>query len=172
MPNPQDTVLDLLYGRWRSQTLYAGVKLGIFEVIGDEPLRATDVARELHLDSALLYRLLRALGSLGLLNEQPEHRFSTTEAGDLLRSGHPLSLRDLILLREGLEHTAVWKHLPAIVRDGTQNGFVREFGRTAFDYAAHELSYAETFDAGMSSHSRLQTAWVLEALRNYDSLFR
>ena len=168
MPNPQDTVFDLLYGRWRSQTLYAGVKLGIFEVIGSEPLRSDEVARELNLDSALLYRLLRALGSLGLLDENPERYFSVTEAGELLQINHPQSLRDLILLREGPEHTAVWKHLPGIVRDGIQNGFVREFGRTAFDYALHEPSYAAAFDAGMSSHSRLQTAWVLEALRSYD----
>jgi hypothetical protein len=74
----------------------------------------------------------------------------------------------MILLREGPEHTAVWKHLPAIVRDGTQDGFMREFGRTAFDYAMHEPAYAEAFDAGMSSYSRLQTAWVLDALRDCD----
>ena len=63
--DPQATVLELLYGRWRSQTLYAGVKLGIFEVVGGEPMRAAVVARELNLDPALSYRLLRALGSLG-----------------------------------------------------------------------------------------------------------
>src|SRR6202521_3065449 len=37
LPNPQDTVLDLLYGRWRSKTLSAGVNLGIFESIGHAP---------------------------------------------------------------------------------------------------------------------------------------
>jgi len=168
MSDPEDIVLDLLYGRWRSQTLYAGVKLGVFAVVGREPRPSAEIARELNLDPALLYRLLRALGSLGLLNEHPERYFSITPAGELLRTDHPLSMRDLILLREGPEHTAVWKHLPAIVRDGTQNGFVREFGRTAFDYAAHEPAYAAAFDAGMSGHSRLQTAWVLEALRDYD----
>jgi hypothetical protein len=161
-------VLDLLYGRWRSQTLYAGVKLGIFEVVAGDPIPAAEVAHELNLDSALSYRLLRALGSLGLLHEHRGRCFSVTEAGKVLRSVHPQSLRDVILLREGPEHTAVWKHLAAIVRDGTQNGFVREFGRTAFDYAALEPAYAEAFDAGMSSHSRLQTAWVLDALRDYD----
>ena len=72
------------------------------------------------------------------------------------------------MLREGPEHTAIWKHLPEIVRDGTQNGFVREFGLAAFDYAAHEPGYSMAFDAGMSSLSRLQTDWVLEALKDYD----
>jgi len=168
LSNPQNTVLDLLYGRWRSQTLHAGVKLGIFEIIEGEPMPAAEIARKLTLNTDLSYRLLRALGSLGLLSEHQEQCFVVTEAGKLLRSDHPQSLRDMLLLREGPEHTAVWKHLPAIVREGTQNGFMREFGRTAFDHAMHEPEYAETFDAGMSSHSRLQTAWVLDALRDYD----
>jgi len=168
MSSPQATVLDLLYGRWRSQTLHAGVKLGIFESIDAEGTRTGDVARTLNLDSELLYRLLRALASLGLLDEHSDRRFSVTEAGKLLRKDHTQSMRDMILLREGPEHTAVWKHLPEIVRDGEQNGFVREFGRTAFDHAAHEPAYATAFDAGMSSHSRLQTDWVLEALRDCD----
>ncbi len=168
MSDPQDTVLDLLYGRWRSQTLHAGVKLGIFEVIEGEPMAAAEVAHRLNLNPDLSYRLLRALGSLGLLSEHQERCFAVTQAGNLLRSDHPQSLRDMILLREGPEHTAVWKHLPAIVREGTQDGFMREFGRTAFDHAMHHPAYAQAFDAGMSSHSRLQTAWVLDALHDYD----
>ena len=166
--DPQATVLELLYGRWRTQTMYAGVRLGIFEAAGDEPKRAAVIADELNLDPDLSYRLLRALGSLGLLSEQREQCFSLTEAGKLLREDHPQSMRDIILLREGPEHTAVWKHLPEIVRDGKQNGFVREFGRTAFEHAAQEPAYAETFDAGMTSQSRLQTAWVLDALRDHN----
>ena len=30
---PIDSVMNLIFGRWRSQSLYAGVKLGIFEVL-------------------------------------------------------------------------------------------------------------------------------------------
>ena len=168
MPNPQQKVLDLLYGRWRSQTLYAGVKLGIFECIQHEPLQAEEIARRLDLDPALSYRLLSALGSLGLLQEKEGKLFAITEAGELLRGEHPQSFRDVILLREGPEHTAVWKHLPAIVRDGRQDGFVREYGATAFEYAAHEPTYGKAFDDGMSSHSRLQTAWTIEALQACD----
>ena len=168
MPNPQETVLDLFYGRWRSQTVYAGVKLGIFEVVQIIAISAAEIARELDLDGALAYRLLRALGSLGLLREHDPGSFAVTAAGELLRSDHLQSMRDALLLREGPEHTAVWKHLPAIVRDGKQNGFVREFGRTAFEYATVEPSYGEAFDAGMSSQSRLQTEWTIEALRGCD----
>ncbi len=130
MSDPQATVLDLISGRWRSQTFYVGVKLGVFDVIEGEPITATVVAQARDLHPEMTYRLLRALGSLGLLKEHDGRCFSLTEAGKLLRSDHPQSLRDIVLLREGPEHYAVWKHLPAILRDGIQNGFEREFGST------------------------------------------
>jgi hypothetical protein len=168
MPDSQAAVFELIYGRWRSQILYAGVKLGIFDAVADQPKPASAIASELGLDAALAYRLLRALGSIGLLKEHPDQQFSLSEAGEFLRSDHPQSLQSLALLVEGPEHYAVWKHLPAMVRDGKQNGFIREYGLNAFEHAEVEPSYAEAFDAGMSSHSRMQTTAVLDALHGYD----
>ncbi len=166
--DPQAAVMELMYGRWCSQILYAGAKLGVFDAIASEARPAADIAAELGLNPALLYRLLRALGSLGLLQEHPDQRFSLCPAGEYLRSDHPQSLLGLALLVEGPEHYAIWKHLPAIIRDGEQNGFIREFGRPAFEHAAIDPAYGKAFDAGMSGHSRVQTAWVLDALSTYD----
>ena len=168
MSEPLTTVLDLLYGRWRAQAAHAGVALGVFEVVGVEPVRSDEIARRLGLAPEMLYRLMRALSAIELLTEHDDRRFSLADAGRLLRRDDPRSVREVMLLREGPEHTAVWKHLPAIVRDGVQDGFEREFGRSAFEHAAVDDSYARAFDAGMSSHSRLQSLWVLEALRDHD----
>ena len=168
MANAQETLLELFHGRWCSQTLYAGIRLGIFEVIGPERKGADQVAAELGLDGALSYRLLRALGALRVLREHDGRAFSVTAAGEMLRGDNPRSMRDAFLLREGQEHTAVWKHLPQIVRDGKQTGFIREYGTTAFEYAARTPSYGADFNAGMTSQSNLQTAWTIEALRNCD----
>jgi hypothetical protein len=169
MANAQETLLDLFYGRWRSQTLYSGIRLGLFEAMGATPKSADALASELGLDAALSYRLLRALKALRVLDEHDGRAFSLTPAGEMLRGDHPRSMRDAFLLREGPWHTAVWKHLPAIVRDGQQTGFIREFGTDAFDYATRNAStYGADFNAGMSSQSNLQTAWTLEALRDRD----
>lgn len=168
MVDAQQKLLELFYGRWRSQTLHAGVELGVFEVVGSDSLSSDQIARDLGIDSALAYRLLRALAALGVLCEHGDKSFSSTAAGQMLRADHPQSMRDAILLREGPEHTAVWKHLPDIVRDGKQTGFVREFGMTAFAYADRERSYGDAFSAGMSSQSNLQTVWTIEALRACD----
>jgi len=164
----QEKVLDLIFGRWRSQILYAGVKLGIFDAVRTGSKKAAQLANELNLDPALTYRLLRALGSLELLREDKDRTFSLTETGELLRSDHPQTLRGVTLLEEGPEHYALWKHLPAMVCDGKQNAFVREFGCMAFDHAVQDAGYAEVFDNAMSSYSSAQAEWVLDALRTYD----
>jgi len=164
MNDSRQTVMDIIFGRWRSQILYTGVKLGIFDALSVGPKSSTDLAVELRLNPALTYRLLRALGSLGLLKEETDQTFSLTPAAELLRKDHPESLRGMTLLEEGPEHYAVWKHLPAMIQDGRQDGFVREFGHPLFVHAIEDSAYGAVFDEAMTSLSSGETAMVLEAL--------
>lgn len=169
MSNTADQLMNLIFGRWRSQTLFAGTELGVFDHLDREkPKQPDQLATELGLDPALLYRLLRAQASLGLLTEDASRGFILTETGDLLRKDHPTSLYPMTRLEEGPQHYALWKHLPAMVRDGKQNAFVREFGRMAFDYALENRDYAERFKQAMTSYSTVQSSLVVEALRGYD----
>src|SRR5215469_11124555 len=112
-------VMDLIFGRWRSQILYTGAQLGVFDQLSSAEARPAEAAAAaLGTDPRMTYRLLRALGSLGLLAEDEECGFQLTDAGALLRADHPRSLRPMALLEEGPEHYALWKHLPAMIRDG------------------------------------------------------
>ncbi len=163
-----EKVVDTILGRWRSQILYTGVKLGLFESIGTIPKPASEIAKELGLDASLSYRLLRALASIGFLNEKEGQSFSITPLGELVRKDHPQTLRGVILLEEGPEHYAIWKHLADMVKDGKQDGFMREFGLRIFDYIPQNPAYAEVFNYAMSSYSATHTKLVLEALKSYD----
>jgi predicted transcriptional regulator len=115
-PVPQSdhqVILDILFGRWRSQILYTGVVLGIFDFIKSDSKNASDIANELHLDCKLTYRLLRALGSLGLLKEEVHskdgsNRFPLTRRGKLLTKVHTQSLRGITLLEEGPEQKLLY----------------------------------------------------------------
>jgi hypothetical protein len=52
----------IITGRWRSQCLYAGVKLGIFDIMSTtKPKAIADIAKEAEVDRDMSYRLLRAL---------------------------------------------------------------------------------------------------------------
>src|SRR5262245_52164274 len=121
MEDASTQVIDLIFGRWRSQILYAGVKLGVFDALAHGAMSAVSVASALHVDAGLLYRLMCALGSLGLLHEDHARTFSLTSMGELLCRDHPRTLRGITLLIEGPEHYAAWKHLPALIADGQQD---------------------------------------------------
>ena len=70
MESSVNLVADLIFGRWRSQVLYTGVELGVFDHLeATAPKTAATLASDVKADTALLYRLLRALASIGLLSE-------------------------------------------------------------------------------------------------------
>ncbi len=168
MDDASAKVLDLIFGRWRSQILYAGVNLGVFDALANGPRSAVSVASALEVDAGLLYRLMRALGSLELLHEDHTKTFSLTPLGELLSRDHPHTLRGQALLQEGPEHYAAWKHLSALITAGQQNGFIREFGQPIFAYAVQHPSYGAVFNEAMSSFSGIESTLVLEALESYD----
>lgn len=162
-------VIDLIFGRWRSQILFTGAHLGVFDHLSASQARPAEAtAAVIGADPTMTYRLLRALSSLGLLAEDDARGFRLTDAGALLRTDHPQSLRPMALLEEGSEHYALWKHLAAMIRDGKQNAFVREFGMMAFEYARANAVYGDVFNQAMTSYSAVQSQLVVEALAGCD----
>jgi hypothetical protein len=74
----------------------------------------------------------------------------------------------MALLEEGPQHYALWKHLPAMIRDGKQNAFVREFGEMAFAYARKNPAYGDVFNDAMTSYSAVQSQLAVAALAECD----
>jgi len=147
MDDAEAKVMDVIFGSWRSQILYAGVQLGVFEALGRGPASAAQAARELQVDARLLYRLMRALGSLALVHEDPHQRFTLTPLGEVLLRDHPQSLRGLTLLEAGPEHAAAWMQLPELITEGQQDAFGREVGEPVYAYADENPSYATRVSA-------------------------
>lgn len=164
MSHPAAEVMDLIFGHWRSQTLYAGVKLGIFAHLADGRRSAGEVAEDLDLDPENTYRLLRALASLDLLDEGPDGTFALTDKGEVLTEDHPQSLRGVALFEDSPEQYALWTHLPELVRSGQQDAFEEEHGYKIFEYPEVDPEYSRVFDEAMTSYSRTETRAVLEAL--------
>jgi Dimerisation domain len=110
-------VIDLIFGRWRSQILYAGAVLGGFDQLDeDHATSAAALASAVGADPMPLYRLLRALASIGLLAEDDRRGFCLTEAGALLREDHPHSLKAMALHEEGpvrMHGAAIWPEMDA-----------------------------------------------------------
>ncbi len=117
-----------MVGFWRTETIAAAVKLGVFEAL---PGTSAEVAMrcDLHQDRTL--RLLRALGELSLVTIEGA-QWRRTPRGEYLCRDHPLTLAGAA--GEYAQHfSAMWKSLPEAIRRSGQWHAPDVFGDVAND---------------------------------------
>jgi hypothetical protein len=90
-------LLALIHGAFPTQVIHAAVRLGLAELMGDEPAAADDLAAAAGADPGALKRLLRAMAVLDLCQDLDGERFVLTEAGKLLKAEAPGSVRGVAL---------------------------------------------------------------------------
>lgn len=85
-PSPQEQLSRMLTGYWLTQALSVAAKLGVADLLKDGPQSSDDLAAATQSHPRALYRLLRALASVGVFAESDGHRFSLTPLAECLRS--------------------------------------------------------------------------------------
>ncbi len=76
----------------RSRMLCAAARLGVADALGDEVRSVGLLAEMCHADANALYRLLRALASIGVTEETTPEHFRLTPFGEPLRKDAPQSV--------------------------------------------------------------------------------
>ena len=61
---PEAQLMQILGGCFQSQAVYVAAKLGIADLLKDQPLSAAELARKTGSHERALYRVLRCLASL------------------------------------------------------------------------------------------------------------
>jgi hypothetical protein len=148
-------------GYWISQAVYVAAELGIADVLKQGPKSCREIATATGADERSLYRLLRALCTIGLIHTAGPDQFRLAARGRPLVSGVPGSLRAMVLTL-GDMHYAAWGHLLESVRTGT-SAFQAAFGAPLFDYLGRDLEAGRTFNAAMTDFSALVAHAVLLA---------
>ena len=85
--DPTQRVFQLATGYIASAALYVAVKLRVADHLADAPRSAEDLARETGANPDALYRVLRALASLGLFEETSPGVFANNASSHTLNSG-------------------------------------------------------------------------------------
>ena len=155
-------LLRLVDGFRVTQTIYAGVELGIPDLLADGERTADDLADASGADPATLYRLLRALASLGIVHEGDERMFSLTDLGRPLRSDVPGSLRGWVRLQGRDYLWRSWGNLANAVREG-QNSFRMVHGTDIWEWRAEHADESAIFDEAMRSMTIGANASILDA---------
>jgi ubiquinone/menaquinone biosynthesis C-methylase UbiE len=154
--------MNLTAGKWVSQAIAVAADLGIADVLKDGPRTAADIARTANASEDGVYRLLRALGSVGLFAETGNRRFRLTPLGRLLRTDSSRALGGYARFTGHESTWRPWGELRHSVRTG-EPAFDHVFAMPIFEYFAKMPESAAVFDAAMTSISTLESKAVVAA---------
>jgi hypothetical protein len=156
-------LMQMLAGRWVSGAVSTAAKLGLADRLAARPRTSAELASEIGVHAASLYRLLRALASLGLLSEEHGERFALTPLGDALRSDAPDSMLALARIFATEEHGAAWNAFSYAVASG-EPAFEHVFGRTLWEYFDDDPQLNATFSDAMTSFTSMTAPEIVRHL--------
>ena len=160
---PAEALLtQIMLGSMASQALYVAAKLGVADHLVDGPKHVEELAKATETDAPSLYRVLRALASLGIFTEQGDRVFAMTPTAEPLRSNVPHSLRDVAIFWGEDWHWEVWGKILHSVRTG-KSAWAQMHGDDVFEYFERNPEAGAIFNRAMSSFSGLATNAVIEA---------
>lgn len=148
----QAKVMQMICGYWLTQALNVAAKLRLPDLIAAGTRHVDELASTTGTNPHALFRLLRALESLGMLATSPDGGYQVTELGEYLRSDVPNSMRNLAIL-SGAEHYRIWSHLLDSVTSGTPS-LELALGAPLFSYLHDHADAAERFNNAMSDLAR------------------
>lgn len=151
----------MLSGFCVSQMLYVAAKLDIATRLASGPKTTRQLAEETNTHPRSLYRLLRALASVGVFAEGEGGTFSLTPLAEGLRSDLPATQHAMAVMM-GEEHYQAYGQLLYSVQTG-RTSFEKIYGKPVFDYFAENPEPAKNFDAAMTSVHGRETSQMVEA---------
>ena len=142
---PQQLVQNLIRGAAGTQMIYVAAKLRIADHLKDGPKTVAELAATTKTHEDTLYRLLRALTSMGVFAEDDGMRFRLNAAAESLRSGVPGSLQAAAEVAGQDWMWRPWGDLLHSVQTG-DTAFNHLYGKGTFDWFAEHPDAARLFD--------------------------
>jgi ubiquinone/menaquinone biosynthesis C-methylase UbiE len=155
---PQLAVLQMASGYWVSRSIYVAAKLRIADLLKDSPKSCDELATATGTNAPSLYRVLRALASLGVFAETELNHFTLTPLATCLQSDTPNSVRARVIML-GEEQYRAWGELMHSVQTGGSS-FEHIYGMNLFEYLAQNPESAKIFDESMTNLSVIQSAAI------------
>ena len=158
--NPSPPALfQMAVSYWVSQAVYVAAKLGIADLLSEGPKSSGELAATTGADPPSLFRLMRALASLGIFSHTGSDYFALSGLGESLQSNAPGSLRAMVITLGEIHYQACGSLLHS-VQTGS-SGFTHVFGTNLFEYLEQEADAADAFNQGMTNLSSMLSYAVL-----------
>jgi hypothetical protein len=157
-------MMEMLYGALATQMISVAAELDLAEAVAEGPRPVEDLAAATGCDPASLYRLLRALASLGVFRETAPGEFAMTPLAETLRGGVEGSMKELAQDVGGRTRLLAYSALTHSVRTG-HPAFDHVHGEGMWSYLQSHPAEVELFGGAMGN---LASAAHSAAFSSYD----
>ena len=157
-------LLPMIWGIHISRCVYAAAELGIADLLAQGPQSSQQLATATGTHEPSLYRVLRVLAALGVLEEHDARHFSLTLVGERLRTGATVGMRSWAVFSEAVGGVRPFAHILETIRTGTAGRQI-ESGVDLFEFLADSPQAAAIFDAAMAERT---AAYAPSVAATYD----
>ena len=161
-PSPVMLLRELMSGMRVTQLIYVAAKLGIADLLKDGSKSADELASTVGAHPRALYRVLRALASMGIFAEVGDRKFELTALAEPLQDRVPGSVRGRAIMNGEEVFWKPWGDLLNCVKTGDKP-FNRVFGMSFWEYLTRNAEAGTNFNKNISAMTEQSANAVVEA---------
>ncbi len=139
---PPVQLMKFIVGKWISKPIYVAAELCIADILDKGPLHIEELAQRSQSHAPSLYRVMRALASVGIFSETEDKWFSLTPMAECLKTG---AMRSIALMFNADWSDKAW----GCLLDGVKTGctaFEKAHGMTVSAWLEQNPHAAEVFN--------------------------
>ncbi len=160
--SPGELLRELIMGFRATQIIATAAKLDLAAHLKNGPQSATQLATATKTNEARLYRLLRALTSLGILEANDDSTFGLAAVGNALRDDVPGSLRNIAIVYGEAWLWDAYAQLSYSIENAIP-AFNHAHGLGLYDFLKQNPPAAEKFNKAMTTFSDHEAEAVKKA---------
>jgi hypothetical protein len=163
-PTPNERLFSIVLGSWQARAISVATELGLPDLVAQTPLHVEELANRTKTNPSALFRLLRALESIGIFTEVSPRVFSNTATSESLRKGVPGSQWPLVVhcLSKGSGPFEGWGELEYAVRTGGPS-VAQAYGYDFWELLRRNPQASTAMNGAMQAASITMTPFVTDA---------
>lgn len=156
------TLREQIFGFRTTQMIAVAAKLNIAQHLLDQARDAQSLSMLVNANANSLYRLMRALSSIGVFRENPDKTFANNQASELLLDSATGSLRNIAMLYGEHWLWSAYGDLMYSIQTG-KSAFEHVHGKPMYEYLQSDLHASEVFHKAMSAFSDIEAQAIVKA---------
>ena len=139
---PPAQLMNFIVGKWISKPIYVAAELGIADMLADGSKTIQELSQLSQSHASSLYRMMRALASVGIFVETEEKRFELTPMAECLKNG---AMRSIALMFNSDWSDKAWGCFLDSIKTGC-TAFEKAHGLPVSDWLEENPYAAEVFN--------------------------